>query len=59
MKIKEKDIIGSIVDITAGKNGETVYVVESLDNTPANDPDAYPGEWPIYDCVAEDLQKIP
>lgn len=53
-----KNISGIIVDICEGTNGKTYYTVESDLQGYVDDPDAYPGEWPLYDCTAEQLEKI-
>ena len=52
VKIKDKDVIGIIVDI----NGENDKTVES--ETKEHKQGAYGGEWPLYFCNADDLVII-
>lgn len=53
-----KHIDGIIVDICTGTNGKTYYTVESDVQGYVDDPDAYNGEWPLYDCTADQLEKL-
>ncbi len=53
-----KNINGIIVDVCNGIDGETYYIVESDVQGYVDDPDAYPGEWPLYDCTADQIEKI-
>lgn len=53
-----KNINGIIVDDYTGSDGKTYYIVESDVQGYVDDPDAYPGEWPLYDCTADQLEKI-
>lgn len=56
--IIHKNINGIIVDGYTGNDGKTYYIVESDVRGYVDDPDAYPGEWPLYDCTADQLEKI-
>ena len=55
MLIKHKNIPGQIVDVYTGKDGETLYTVESDIEGYTDDPDAWGGLWPLYDCTADQL----
>lgn len=56
--IVDKKVSGEIIDITKGKNGKTYYCVESDTPGYSDDLSAYPGEWPQYECTAEELRKL-
>ncbi len=55
VRIKEKDIIGTIIDISR-RNGVTYYVVES--SVKGHVAGADGGEWPLFDCRKEDLEIV-
>lgn len=39
--------------------GSKGFVIDKSDvEGYTDDPDAYQGEWPIYDCTADQLEKI-
>ena len=58
VRIIDKGIVGTIVDIFDNE-GKRYYTVES--DTPVRvrryDPDAYPGDYPLYDCTEDRLSK--
>lgn len=58
VRMIHKNINGIIVDVCTGIDGKTYYIVESDVQGYVDDPDAYPGEWPLYDCTAHQLEKI-
>lgn len=50
VRIKDKDVIGSIVEIFEKADGKIVYIVED------DEPDGL--TYPLYDCLADELEKI-
>jgi len=58
VQIKDKGVTGTIVDIFDGDNGQPVYVVQSNNSNPENRKDAYPGEYPLFDCAKNQLIRI-
>jgi hypothetical protein len=56
VKIKKNGIIGQIVDIINSKSGPE-YTVESDTKGERDDAD-YPGEWPLYFCKENEIEKI-
>lgn len=54
VKIKSKNLIGTIVDIS---NDANLITVES-DTEYFNDPDGYGERWPLFNCEENDLEKI-
>ena len=57
VRIKRNGVTGIIVDISKGTR-ECIYTVES-DTKRVPDPEnAYPSEWPLYDCTADELEII-
>lgn len=52
VQIKTNGVIGTVVDIS--ENG--VFVVESRDREAK--AGAYVGEWPLYDCLENDLIPV-
>lgn len=58
VQIKGKDVTGTIVDIYDGDNGQPVYVVQSGNADSRNKKDAYPGEYPLFDCTKNQLIRI-
>ena len=56
--ILEKNIVGEIIDISYGDDGTPYYKVESDIPGAVDDPDACPGNWPAWDCLAEQIQKV-
>ena len=56
VKIKSSGIIGTIVD-KESSNGKAKYIVESDTYVnPSGKP--YGGDWPLFDCVDEDLVAV-
>ena len=56
VKIKSNGIIGTIIDKTIS-NGKAKYVIESDTYVnPSGKP--YCGDWPLFDCVVEDLVAV-
>ena len=58
VRIDDKGVTGDIVDVYEDEDGTSVYVVQSDQKGPANDPDAYPGEHPLYDCKEDQMIKL-
>lgn len=59
VRIKKKNIPGTIIDTCIGRyDDKPYYIVESDVEGYTDDPDAYQGERPIYDCTADQLEKI-
>lgn len=56
--ISDKDVVGTIVDIYTDIDNDIVYTVQSSKRGYVNDPDAYPGEFPLYHCSPPRLKKI-
>lgn len=54
VRIKANGVYGQIIDISNGKNG-TYYIVES--ETKGKRDDAYPSDWPLYDCTEKEIEK--
>lgn len=53
VRIRGKNITGEIIDVYRGENdGVTYYTVES------DEPEDAQGEWPLYDCTEEQIEKI-
>ena len=57
VRIIDKDVIGTMVEIFES-GGKRYYTVESNKPGYVNDPDAYPGEYPLYDCTEDRLSKV-
>lgn len=58
VRIEHKNVTGDIVDIYRDDEGRTVYTVQSSKRGYVNDPDAYTGDFPLYDCMEEELTKL-
>lgn len=58
VQIKDKGVTGTIVDIYDGDSGQPVYVVQSNTADSGNRKDAYPGEYPLFDCTKNQLIRI-
>lgn len=58
VRIDDKDVVGDIVDISADKDGNPIYTVQSSKRGYVNDPEAYNGDYPLYDCRVDQLTKI-
>lgn len=58
VRIKDKDVTGDIVDIYFDDDGQKVYTVQSQKQGYVNDPDAYTGEYPLYDVHEDRLAKL-
>lgn len=58
VQINSNGVIGDIVDVSTGDNGETIYTVQSSKRGYVNDPDAYTGDFPLYDCTKDQLTII-
>ena len=56
--IENKNVTGNIVDIYYGDDGEPIYTVQSNRRGYVNDPDAYNGDYPLYDCRADQITKV-
>lgn len=57
VRIDDKDVTGDIVDIY-DDDGTTIYTVQSDKKGHVDDPDAYPGERPLYDCKEDQMTKL-
>lgn len=55
--IRKKNVTGVIVDIYP-EDGQSVYTVQSDKRGYVNDPEAYNGDFPLYDCKEDQLEKI-
>lgn len=55
VRIKDKNIIGVIVDISHNAGG-VHYVVESSAKGPVEGADG--GAWPLFDCGEDDIERI-
>ncbi len=53
--IKEKNVAGVIVDVSY-RCGTKYYIVESIVKGALPGHDG--GEWPLFDCVGEDIEVI-
>lgn len=58
VRIDGKGVNGSIVDIYIDDDGKLVYTVQSDKRGYVNDPEAYNGDYPLYDCTEDRLTKI-
>ena len=54
VRIKLNGVYGQIIDISI-RNNVTYYIVES--ETKGKCDDAYPSEWPLYDCTENEMEK--
>lgn len=58
VQIKWNGINGEIIDTAIHpQSKKTYYIVESDTEGPVDDPRAYPSEYPLFDCLAEELIK--
>jgi len=57
VRINDKDVTGDIVDIY-DDGGVTIFTVQSDKRGYIDDPDAYPGERPLYDCREDQITKL-
>ncbi len=55
VKIKDKNIIGTIVDIST-TNGVTWYVVEN--DVKGKVEGGYGGDWAMFDCTEDELEEV-
>lgn len=58
VRIKDKAVTGTIVDIYADEEGRKVYIVQSHKQGYVDDPEAYNGDYPLYDVYEERLLEI-
>lgn len=58
VRIEDKDVTGTIVDIYTGEDGQPVYTVQSHKRGYVNDPEAYNGDFPLYDRKKDQLTKL-
>ena len=56
--IKEKNVTGNIVDIYIGDDGQPVYTVQSDQRGYVDNPMAYNGDYPLYDCREDQITKL-
>ena len=55
VRIKDKNIVGIIVDISRNARG-IHYVVESSEKGLVNGTDG--GAWPLFDCTEDDIERL-
>lgn len=55
VRIKKNDLVGTIVDISNSNTGK-IYIVES--DTKGKRDDGYGGEYPLYWCKENDIEKF-
>lgn len=59
VRIVWNNVVGEVIDTEIGPhNGRTYYIVESDTAGPIDDPRAYPFEYPLFDCLAEEIEHI-
>ena len=58
VRIPAKGIVGTIVDISVGRDGVTYYMVESEEWGYVDDPDAWNAGYAFFDCTADQLAHI-
>lgn len=56
--ITDKGVEGDIVDVYTNSNGQNIYTIQSRKEGYVNDPDAYNGEYPLYDCTKEQIKRF-
>lgn len=58
VRITAKDVIGTIIDFSKGEDGHVYCIVESDTPGYTDDPDAYPGLYPMYYCLPSEIERI-
>lgn len=58
VRINDKGVTGDIVDISSDEDGKTIYTIQSSKRGYVNDPEAYNGDFPLYDCTEDRLTKV-
>ena len=59
VRIKKKDVIGTIIDISQGSDGMTCYTIESEREGPIDDPDAWNDvRFPQFICTEDQLEHV-
>lgn len=58
VRIKDKNIIGDIVEIRKLDDGSMSYLVESDREGPSDDPKAWNLRFPIYTCSEDQLELV-
>lgn len=58
VRIKGKNVIGDIVDVQTTSDGTKVYLVESDQEGPSDDSDAWNLRYPIFTCTEDQLEPI-
>lgn len=58
VRIPEKGITGTIIDVRVCSDGRTYYLVENDEWGDVDDPDAWNAGYAIFDCTAEQLAHI-
>lgn len=56
VKIKSSGIVGTVIDVSKGSDGNTKYIVENNKKGKVNG--AYGGVWGLFDCTDSDLILI-
>lgn len=59
VRIKAKNIVGQIIDISESADGCKWYTVENDVEGFTDDPDAWiKGPWSLFDCTADQLEWL-
>lgn len=53
VKIKASGVTGIIVDVLNGR-----FTVEADEERKSGDVSGYPGRWPLYTCLASELEPL-
>ena len=53
VKIKSSGVTGIIVDVLNGH-----FTVEADEERKSGDTSGYPGQWPLYTCLASELELL-
>ena len=59
VRIKDKNVTGTIIDVYDTEDKETRYIIESDNEGPIDDPDAWNDvRFPQFDCSEDQLEHI-
>lgn len=58
VRIKDKDVVGDIVELLREEDGTILYMVEADKEGPSGDPNAWDLRFPIYTCSEDQIEKI-
>lgn len=57
VRIKEKNITGSIINVYMATDGKTMYLIEADEEGPIDDPDAWNDvRFPQFDCYEDEIE---